>query len=34
MSFEDLFEDEDPDALEGAKEEMLENAALREALSA
>lgn len=34
MSFEDLFEDEDPDALEGAKEEMLENAALRQALSA
>lgn len=33
MSFEDLFEDEDPDALEGAREEMLENASLREALS-
>jgi uncharacterized phage-associated protein len=32
MRFEDLFEDEDPDAIEGAREEMLENASLREAL--
>jgi len=32
MRFEDLFEDEDPDAIEGVKEEMLENASLAEAL--
>ena len=34
MRFEDLFEDEDPDAIDGAKEEMLENSLLREAFTA
>jgi hypothetical protein len=32
MRFEDLFEDEDADAIEGAREEMMENASLREGL--
>ena len=32
MRFEDLFEDEDADAIEGAREEMIENASLREGL--